>query len=774
MKSLKKLISILLIASVLFSLCACAKPTEPEKQEEKTDIYNNLMELNAEIGFDKTLTVTATAEADTFADSISASDIDAAIRFIDSETINIKPENIELISPTAVKFTYTVAKDVAMVSVRINGEAAIDGKEHLGTTDSIFHNLGAVDEDIANDVKALKDMLEKGVIDYAQSAISAGVSAYGLLQTLGLVEDKKKTQIEVIQKSVEQVSSQLDTLNIKLDTVYKSLKAELDKIKNIAKENLRMSYASAWIDFKTNYLEKNGGILQQILRFGNKYSTSFCDFASKTSGTFNIYYDTNGNVTVPLSSIKPETGDWISIDGTAVDDSKTISFEINENTFRNSAALKIKSIDNETYMKAFSDDLKAALKAYGIEDANMDAILADALSAVSIEATMNTMNSDGENGTLADDIIYNFTLFCERLEDKNLNPIDTYHNLIYTHYNFQSEALADIEAFNIYILTMAAQGSAYAELAAKFGSVQESKKNDVKDKEKSVAAFFDTHDGLMPDKEGALYCYTTGSYVAGTQYKLTSTSHAYELLKDRVFWVSGALTGYKLTMEWNKPLKNIIDTDALQDMYAVYISLYQNGFTALSFRDYFTEKLCSSSRYQNDIINRKATGLISGIGIEKRNFSLDGSTKLLCYWDAFFGRYKDSHGAVISSACDYFTVGKEFRIGTESTDSSANKSYFVEHSSMYGDVMDLKTCEFFSDKQLVSHAIYAEDHGHWSVAEIWHFVGAADLSDKNDWYDVDWDASSGFFYVPIDNRGSEEVEIVTQEAVFWAIVNVTD
>ena len=37
MKSLKKLISILLIASVLFSLCACAKPTEPEKQEEKTD-----------------------------------------------------------------------------------------------------------------------------------------------------------------------------------------------------------------------------------------------------------------------------------------------------------------------------------------------------------------------------------------------------------------------------------------------------------------------------------------------------------------------------------------------------------------------------------------------------------------------------------------------------------------------------------------------------------------------------------------------------------------
>ncbi len=775
---MKRILAFVLLFVMALELCACKQNKNPEQNpgqnpdEPQQGETLNIISADAEMmGFN--VIVMLNSEDGIFKEAITGADVEVCIHYKgDDAKTDIATEELTVKYQTenTVGMNFCVERNIDLVAIKIKASGTIDAKEYVASTEVIPVSLGAADNAIAADIAAIKEMLSKGVLDYGVSIASIAASAYNLLGALGVVKTKQLNNIELIQKGVSQLSGQVDALSKKLDTVYVNLKEELDKIKDTTKETLRNTYYQNWNSFKTDYMDKNGGIFQQINKFNNNYSSNFCNVSSKKDGTFNIYYDVDGAVTLPLSEAHEKGKKWISIDNKVIDESKTISFAIDENTFKKSNALKIKAIDNQTYSDTFIEELKAALlTAENVNDDNIEAITEDALASISAEVTMETMNQKTENGTIADDIIDNYMLFCDKLCERDMNPISSYHNLIIAHYNFQSEAKADIDSFNGFILAKAAQALEYAELASRFGSIRESKKKGIYDYSQNVVDYFEKNSGLVPEKDGMQFCYTTNSYVSATQYTAllheTITCH----LGERIFYTAGVFDEYKYSLEWNKTPQNVISTSDLADIYAIYSALYANGITKHSFRDYFIGTLASDSVHRTDITNIKAVGLISGNQGTKRNFELDGSTRLRTYGDVFSGRSK---GAAVHAPCDYFEPDTEYNIGTQSAEGDANKEYFAEHSSLYSDVMDITNGKFYTDKQLVSGAMYIEEHGYFAVAELWEFAGIANLSNKADWSTIEHDyygdptkiSSLNIYYTDYINY------VLQGSATFWAIV----
>ncbi len=759
---MKKILSVVLLVAMLLELCACGTAGEL-----------NLITVDAEVMGSNVIVMLKSGD-EIFDSDISASDVEVCVHNTGAEeetAIDSGALTLVFQSGKKVGMNFLVGQEIDLVAVKVKASGTVTGKEYIGSADAIPVSLGAADTDMAKDIATIKEMLSKGVLDYGASFVSMAASAYSVLGSLGIVKTKQLDNIELIQKGVSQLSGQVDALSQKLDTVYVDLKAELDKINDTARETLRNTYAQNWHAFETDYMNTNDGLFRKIGTFDNLYSANFCKFSSRKDGTFSVYYDVGGNVTVPLSDIHEEGEEWLSIDNTVIDESKTVSFTIDANTFKKSNALKIKAIDNETYANTFHGELKAALLTDDkVTEENIDAVLEDALSALSTDVIIETMNTVGDNGTVGDDLIDSFVLFCDKLCEREANPIVSYQKLITAHYNFQREAQGDIENFNGFILAKAVQGLEYAELASRFGSVRESKKQMIHPAAQKVADYCDANNGLMPEKAGTQYCYITQSYVTATQYQAllreTVTCH----LGERIFYTAGVYDEHQYSLEWDKMPQNVIRTSDLADIYAVYQAMFANGITTLSFKDYFIHSLAADSVYGADITNLKAVGLISGQQSGKRNFSLDGTTRLRTYGDIFSGRSK---GAAVHAPCEYFEPDKEYAIGTESADTDAEKEYFAEHSSLYSDVMDITNGKFYTDKQLVSGAMYIEEHPYFAVAELWEFGGAANLSNQSDWWHVEHDYYGDPTKISSWNAYyTNYIYYVLQgNATFWAIVN---
>ncbi len=764
------LLSLLLLTG---TLAGCESMTLPEgilKETANISDKKLTVQLDVEVITRSNVIMMVTSADDIFKEDISAGDLEVSVLPKNgSEAKAVELGNLLYQAPNRIMMNFDVDGDIELAAIRILPSATLTGKEYVGATGDIIHTEGAGEQDVLKGIEQLKGMLSSGVLDYGKAIISCGVSAYSTLQALGFIKDPVQSNLQQIILGINGLSAEMDSMNIKLDTIYQSLKAELDKINVTTRETLHATYANTWQAFKTDYLDTNGGISQQVVRFNNLYSINFCNFADRT-GSFSICYDTNGNVTKPLSSIYTEGQPRYSLDGTLIDESRTVTFEIGADTFAHTKSLAIRAIDNGTFYNTFVSELRAALIANGCADeTNADALTADAMNAISIEAIMNTVNTASANGTVGDDLVDSFALFCAHVTAADPNPVEAYHKLVETHYNFQSEAKDDILAFNEYLLAIAAEASAYAELAGKFGSIQQSKKDLIRQNAANVVSFFNTHTGLVPDVPGTQYCYTTHSYIAATQYNAILSETIDCHIANRVFYNAGCYDSHSFNVGWDRTPENVLSTSDLLDLYAVYTTLFKNGKTFLSFKDYFMTNLASGSVYSADFHNAAAEGLISGTTFATRNFPLDGSTSLKAYSDVFNGQ--DSRSKVCDPV-EYFKKGKIYKIGTEFEDGS--KEYIAAHASVYSDVMDLTTCQFKTDQQLLSGAMYIEEQIYYAVAELWEFGGAIDLTNKNAWCSIELSSYGDPSLEPPTNFYTWHPlsYCLNGIATFWAIVKV--
>ena len=776
-----RITAILLLASLLLGTCGCSSADKEEKEL-------NVVMLDVEVTVNSAI-VMIRSEDDVFKESISSDDLEFYVLYFgDTEETRIEDVKAVYKSPKEVGTNFLVTSDVVTVEVKVKESGTLTGKEYVGATQDVIRTNGAGEKEIEEGIEAIKKMLTKDtfstIMEYGMSGISGLTSAYSVLKILGYVKDPYLDVMQRTLNNVKVIEDSVDSLDKKLDSVYGNLKAELDKINVTTKRTLRNTYAQQWSDFKTQYVDTNNGIRQQIVAFQNRYASNFCAFPANRTGELKIYYDENGAPTVPISENEDP---MVSLEGVTIDPAKTVEITLDGNTFAKTKALKVKAIDDAKFISTFDSELRAALLTSPmVTEENVDTVIEDAMTVICAEVMMDTMNEKGKNGTVADDIIDSYVLFCGKLCDTSANPVEAYHYLITSGYNFQSEAKNDIEAFNAYILALAAEGRTYCDFATHFGSVKQSKKATVETSATDVASFIESHSGLREEKAGKQYCYVTDSYVTAAQY----TANLYEEiichLSVMVFFTTGVFDDHSFRIGWNEKPTGVISTTDLQEIYATYRAMLASGTTRITnFEDYFLSALVLNSENRPKFQNLNAKGLISGSKFDARAFSLDGTTSLKAYSDVFSARTVKDAG--IHAACDFFETGETYAIGKEFEDSGADKGCFAEHSAVFSDVMDIKTETFYDDRQLISGAMFIDSRKSYIVDELWEFAGVADLSDRDNWSgvvctykgDPAFDPQHPFggthimdYMINSNTHNADSLYYyLSASAVFWAIVN---
>lgn len=770
MKKSPKVAALILASALLVNVSGCSMNQSDRNKKKTVDEYD-FVAADVETQYDYGAIVMLSAEKDVFSEKISNDDVEvyAAIPTVDSKEL-VKLDNyfvtyqspdkifIQIETPDRVEMVSALIKKSGTLTKRDIRAASTDIKRTYGNSNELEVLTGKVDE--------IQKMLEKGVFDYFSSAVSVATGAYSALQAVELVEDPVLSGIVSIQKNLDIVSDQIVSMDGKLDSMYNSLDEKISTIDNTTRETLRKTYEQAWSQFEDkDYLNS------QIRTYNNLYCDFFCNYTSSLKGQFSIYYDMEGNVTKPATTSHRAGTEWKSLDGTVIDENATITIDITEDTFAESSSIVNKTIDNEDFISTMKDELRTALLTNeNVSEDNIEKVMKDAMTTISIDVLQQTMNYMTPTGRLADNIIDNYQSFCNALQKTTSNPIDAYRQLIGLYYNFQSEAEDDIEAFNNYILIQATDFRGYAELAARFGTVSAAKKNSIGTNSEKLAAYLKNNTGLVPEVEGKQYFYETGSYISATQFTANfSESVTCHLYTPFYFMYGGDYDSHNFSANWDREPKNLIPTDSLEIMLKKQKKLAANGECTEKFKDYFYEKLVDIRTDISDISCMNAEAVLSGSNTAIRDFTLDGTTVLKTYNDIFNGHSSD---ALIDDPLEFFTPNKEYKIGTQFDDSRAKKEYFTDHQSFYSDFLNLSTSEVKRNTQLSSAALFIDYRKSYYTDEMWEFAGFnKDLPNQKEWTSVYTSQSGDYTECSYYSDIIPLTYNLKTSATFWAITS---
>lgn len=749
----KRIISLVLVVLLLGSvLLSCGK--KDEKPYDRDDVT---MLLGTASVKSKLLTIALTSEdnSDVFSKEVPPEKIAIYSLNDDNTDRYTLIENAIITNQTGNQLVVSasIAPEALhdYLVVEIDKAYSKTGKKLVAIIDDVQITSilkGSLDGD---DIAAIKELMDSGksIFDTIGKGIGFVSSGYSVLQTLGLIErtDAAYKGIVKIQETLDTLDSKVSALSNNLQGMYTALDQKLSEIGSDVRKTLFLSNQQTWTAFQTDYVIKNG-IQGKINALKNTYESEFIAFTARNSGTFSLFYDEADQLTYPVNYVKPDSGDWMSVDGKKIDDAKTVSFEITADTFRKTEGIGVKHMDDSTYLETLRADFRAALLTdEKVTEANVDKYVEDAFQVLSSDTLKAALNRDN----MAAEIVDNFLEFCEALTRATDNPISAYQYTITANFNFQSEAAPSLQDFNDYLIALLADYKTYADTAVQFGNISTSNATKIQSACDRAVQYLEEHNGLVEERQGSQYCYITNSYLKASQFTVTQIMTLDIQIRYRFIMYTGAYNGNSYSASWdrNPATAPLITGQQLRAITAIYSVLKPSEYP--TFRDYFIGKFVSDFA----VGDAMPEGIIGAGSFAESDFVLDNSVELMCQTCCF-------DTGITGHPGEFFTKGKIYPIGSKGDDSRVHSSGFVKHKTITADVLNLKNGSVQTNFPLIYGAIYGESKKSWQVDECWIFSGVGGLSSPENW--------TG--YSTSDNEKYDTGKfkhIHTNYATFWGI-----
>lgn len=641
-------------------------------------------------------------------------------------------------------------------------------------------------QEILDKLAEIKNILQpkKGIMNYITMAKGYYDKAQQVLIMLGVIEkkDPMKEALDHIQETIDEVNTNLKQMDNYLKQMNADIMTKLDSIEaEVKKANYTLN-SQTWNNYYDQFIQTNG--MNNIIDVFNAiYQQCYVDyFLVAGERDFTIYYDKEGNITYPISTLHEPGEKWMSIDDTEIDEAKVITVSLNDETFKHVKALTKKVFDDKYFVEAVEKDLKEALLTNElVNDTNVQKYLYDAYCVLEVNALKEAMDSKtGSGAKVCNEIINRFNYYTDASTRTTDNPLEAYRNLIVSNFNFQSEAKSDLDMFNAYIYSSLCDFRGFAELAVKYGSVSE------KESLETIAAssdllynWMEANDGFVPEIENAQYCYHTNTYVRAKQFKLTQSMELHVRINHRVFVLTGLYKGSDYHTNWSVITRvgigggidmsnvDLLNGQDVQKLNATFVAM-KNRVEAINkdreeskkiefftdFKDYFFGML--NYAYNTDVIyspfikDSLSSILICKGDYTAQDFTKDGSVTLPCLTEAF---KEETFPTFLDQYSNYFKEGKEYRIGTESETNKAKASKFTA-KVVKGNVFDMGNQTYKSNEPLIYGAIYGHSEKKWKTDEAFmfgkfgNFTNIENYSDMNIYNDaIDKYNHDDYFYV---------------------------
>lgn len=579
--------------------------------------------------------------------------------------------------------------------------------------------------------KSIVTSILKLKADIATFNVSGFINnSMSILTSLGIIKEKKSTSNDDIYKAVAEVQAMQKKLEKKLAEVQAMLISSTAEIVNGVNKSTLLVACNGWNGFKSNYIVP---LEATHTAFYNNVRANLVNFIKgDNNGALVLYYDTEGNLTVPDS-----VSTQYSVDGIRLNSEKTVTIPLTEDSFASSmdvlAANRLRYTDD--VQETLREDVLALLAANseieGIPEAteeNAEMISCFINSKMSYSALSQSMMNEMES---------RFVAMCNAIVgDATGSPIDSFYNVMYTIYNFQHEAESDIVDFNNYIVTAILKYGTMAVYASEYNSGYDSDADSIAKAAEAALTFMDENTGLHDLKDGQLWCYSldkpitqhfdaifnqmpmcisvsnhTGGLPVGDKVSTVAAVSVRDLGTHFVPFTTDAesldyCAGGRALEEQKVYFS---DMKQLNFMNAISIDRIRTRFEnmdiskSVSFEQYMLDLGNAGQQFEQLGLQSDDLVLLTGISGEEK-FKLDGSVSLYA---------RKGCGGGVAPA--YYNDGELNKLG------SHHSEWFRFNRELTGSTYNLATGEHVDKQVLYRKAAYMESHFYWLNDEMYTF-----------------------------------------------------
>lgn len=535
-------------------------------------------------------------------------------------------------------------------------------------------------------------VMELGKQVYNAKYSDAFGTSKSILGLLGIIDtrssDKKKIdEIKSIvldtKLMVQNIDKKIVDLNDKLSHTTADLQIGIDKA-------TIQTACNRWENFISNYIKPLENSIDTYTANLQKKTVEFIT----NDDSLDVYFDVNGKMTLLKGEVR---GTLISMDGTEIDPSKTITFKLNNSNLKNSLeALKNhKNKYSNDLIEGLKTDLLEILKSNNVDyfkatDENAEMLL----NSIKTKISLQTLDENEFNNKF----IQQYKNLCNAISGTNTNSaLNAYYTYISSVYNFQQEAEDKLINMNNYLTVTLFKYGCFASYIADYHTGISDDDTSISDSWSSaLKALKDT--GLHKEENGTKWCYVIGRPVSITPVKVTrhySVNSRTKIDHLRAKGVKKESIRYRY-FGLNFDYVNLVDQNTKNSLKNVNVlsgtqlNIIKNRFDAMnlgiSFMDYMTN---------SDIFKLNSnTNLVLASDLSTESFPLDGSVELTCI-DQHYSDYK---------------VDQKYKIGKN------NKSYFEIYEKQKATVFNLNTCSY-NTQTVFERAHYGQSHIYWSKDE---------------------------------------------------------
>lgn len=346
----------------------------------------------------------------------------------------------------------------------------------------------------------------KSISDVVSAFMESGITKFfsgDILGALGsLFADVTPSGREYeIHCMVTEMKVMMQNLDRDVKELKNSIQAYGDDILAAAQKNTLLALESKWNAFNTNYMER---LERTVNSFNSACRRSIVDFVKSEHGEgLTIYYDGDGKL-----AIRDKSNPFYSVDAKVIDESKTVTIPLSDKSFTACQAIFAKTgfkYSNELAV-ALMTDLGNAVKAMN-EEGDMSIVYSTQMGEILYQYLYQQMMFNNLTSDFMDNLRADFVNLCKQITEGQ-KVLDSFYEMMKYKYNFQSEAIQDMENIRETLLVLLFNYGATASFVENYDSA--STNNDMSTAIEKAINYIKNNDGLYSEPEGYSYCYAVG------------------------------------------------------------------------------------------------------------------------------------------------------------------------------------------------------------------------------------------------------------------------
>lgn len=587
---------------------------------------------------------------------LAIGDITVSGEFTNAQVISVNKTD----AGTEVKFTFTTAKDID--DATFTGTLSItagkltnlwDNASTLVSTDLYFCSEGDRGDSLIDLVSGFWDTYGDKIKTYGSGASTALSVGKTILEMTGVIESTN-AKIDKVYNAVVSLQSDVTAIKNELNLVQERLVA----MENTVDRTKYDTAAAGWNNFY--YLSDYKKLQNKITNYNNILNSSLVSFLNGDMKV-TLYYDTNGDITIP-SKTNPER----SYRNTMIDTTRTKSYTFNKTQMANPLT---KSKNATMSYPLMLKDLRIAIKT--VNPYNLGA---DFYTCFEMQLNYDAVNNAKVSG--ADNA---FTNTCDYLlgASGSKKPLEYFDEMLSCLYNFDSQTLTYKKKARAAITATIIEGHALATLEMAYTNPGVPM-DDINTSFNYCKAYLKGNTGKIEVKNGGQW-----SFVVNREIRLGYVQ--FGEFCDQAS-VSGTEVFYK---PGDRYASRFIDGNVTKEMSTGVVSSDQARLMSIraKARNTNLENDMLAAGYNKDMVLKKSDYLLTG-GIRGREDDGIKRNDMLCV-------------SIAKGTDDYYVIGKRYN--------------WVNNKLDYTDVYNSDIIDPWTGEQFISSEIFI-------VALAWEWV----------------------------------------------------